>query len=46
MKQAQQDRYARQIRLAQIGEKGQQAILDASVLIVGQKIWSGLTLYL
>ncbi len=35
MKQAQQDRYARQIRLAQIGEKGQQAILDASVLIVG-----------
>ena len=35
MKQAQQDRYARQIRLAQIGENGQQAILDASVLIVG-----------
>jgi molybdopterin/thiamine biosynthesis adenylyltransferase len=35
MKQAQQDRYARQIRLTQIGEKGQQAILDASVLIVG-----------
>jgi adenylyltransferase/sulfurtransferase len=35
MKQAQQDRYARQIRLAQIGEEGQQAILDASVLIVG-----------
>jgi len=35
MKQAQQDRYARQIRLAQVGEEGQQAILDASVLIVG-----------
>ena len=29
------DRYARQIRLAQIGEQGQQAILDASALIVG-----------
>jgi len=35
MNQAQRDRYARQIRLTQIGEKGQQAILDASVLIVG-----------
>lgn len=35
MKRAQQDRYARQIRLPQIGEKGQQAILDASLLIVG-----------
>ena len=35
MKQAQQDRYARQIRLSQIGERGQQAILDASALIVG-----------
>jgi adenylyltransferase/sulfurtransferase len=35
MKQAQRDRYARQIRLTQIGEKGQQAILDASALIVG-----------
>ena len=35
MKQAQQDRYARRIRLTQIGEKGQQAILDASALIVG-----------
>ena len=35
MKRAQQDRYARQIRLAQVGEEGQQAILDASVLIVG-----------
>jgi adenylyltransferase/sulfurtransferase len=35
MNKAQQDRYARQIRLSQIGEKGQQAILDASALIVG-----------
>jgi adenylyltransferase/sulfurtransferase len=35
MNQAQRDRYARQIRLTQIGEKGQQAILDASALIVG-----------
>ena len=35
MNQAQQDRYARQIRLSQIGEQGQQAILDASALIVG-----------
>ncbi len=31
----QQQRYARQIRLPQIGERGQQAILDASALIVG-----------
>jgi len=35
MNKAQQDRYARQIRLSQIGEQGQQAILDASALIVG-----------
>jgi molybdopterin/thiamine biosynthesis adenylyltransferase len=35
MNQAQTERYARQIRLPQIGEKGQQAILDASALIVG-----------
>jgi molybdopterin/thiamine biosynthesis adenylyltransferase len=35
MKQAQKERYARQIRLPQIGESGQQAILDASALIVG-----------
>ena len=35
MNQAQKDRYARHIRLSQIGDKGQQAILDASVLIVG-----------
>jgi adenylyltransferase/sulfurtransferase len=35
MKQVQRDRYARQIRLTQIGEMGQQAILDASALIVG-----------
>jgi adenylyltransferase/sulfurtransferase len=35
MKPAQKDRYARQIRISQIGEKGQQAILDASALIVG-----------
>ena len=31
----QKERYARHIRLPQIGEKGQQAILDASALIVG-----------
>jgi len=31
----QRDRYARQIRLAQIGEQGQQKILDSSALIVG-----------
>jgi len=35
MNQAQKDRYARHIRLPQIGESGQQAFLDASVLIVG-----------
>jgi adenylyltransferase/sulfurtransferase len=29
------DRYARQIRLSQIGEQGQQKILDSSVLIIG-----------
>lgn len=31
----QKERYARHIRLPQIGEEGQQAILNASVLIVG-----------
>jgi adenylyltransferase/sulfurtransferase len=31
----QKERYARHIRLPQVGEKGQQAILDASALIVG-----------
>jgi adenylyltransferase/sulfurtransferase len=31
----QKDRYARHIRLPQIGERGQQAIVDASALIVG-----------
>jgi adenylyltransferase/sulfurtransferase len=35
MNQAQKERYARHIRLPQIGETGQQAILDASALIVG-----------
>ena len=35
MNQSQKDRFARHIRLPQIGEKGQQAILDASALIVG-----------
>ncbi len=35
MNSAQQDRYSRQIRLAQIGETGQQAIIDASALIIG-----------
>ena len=35
MNAQQLERYARHIRLPQIGEKGQQAILDATVLIVG-----------
>ncbi len=35
MNQEQKERYARQIRLSQFGEAGQQAIIDASALIVG-----------
>ena len=35
MNPEQKERFARHIRLPQIGEKGQQAILDASALIVG-----------
>ncbi len=35
MDQKQLDRYARQTRLPQIGEQGQQKILDSSALIVG-----------
>lgn len=35
MNNEQKDRYARHIRLPQLGEQGQQAILDASALIVG-----------
>ena len=35
MTPAQKERYARHIRLPQIGERGQQAIIDASALIVG-----------
>ncbi len=35
MNQDDQDRFARHIRLSQIGAAGQQAILDASALIVG-----------
>jgi len=35
MNKQQKSRYARQIRLSQIGEAGQQKILDASVLIIG-----------
>ena len=35
MTPAQKERYARHIRLPQIGELGQQAIIDASALIVG-----------
>jgi adenylyltransferase/sulfurtransferase len=35
MDEKQLDRYARQIRLPQIGEQGQQKILDSSALIVG-----------
>jgi len=35
MDQKQLDRYSRQIRLPQIGEAGQQVILDSSALIIG-----------
>jgi len=35
MNEKQQSRYARQIRLSQIGEQGQQKLLDSTVLIVG-----------
>ncbi len=35
MNKKQQSRYARQIRLSQIGEEGQQRLLDARVLIIG-----------
>ena len=35
MNQQEKDRYARQIRLPAIGEAGQQAILDASALVIG-----------
>jgi len=35
MNPSQQDRYSRQIRLPQISESGQQAIIDSSALIVG-----------
>ena len=35
MEEKQLDRYARQIRLAQIGEQGQQKILESSALIIG-----------
>ncbi len=35
MNEKQQRRYARQIRLSQIGEEGQQKLLDARVLIIG-----------
>ncbi|MFT5506715.1 MAG: molybdopterin/thiamine biosynthesis adenylyltransferase [Gammaproteobacteria bacterium] len=35
MNSAEADRYSRQIRLSQIGEVGQQALLDATVLIIG-----------
>ncbi len=35
MNQSDKDRYSRQIRLPAIGEAGQQAILDASALIIG-----------
>ena len=35
MNEEQLERYARHVRLPSIGEKGQQAILDATVLIVG-----------
>lgn len=35
MNNQQVDRYSRQIRLSQIGESGQQALLDATALIIG-----------
>ncbi len=35
MDEQQKDRYSRQIRLAQIGEQGQQNLLDATALIIG-----------
>ena len=35
MDEQQADRYSRQIRLAQIGEAGQQKLLDATALIIG-----------
>jgi adenylyltransferase/sulfurtransferase len=35
MNKKEQSRYARQIRLSQIGEEGQQKLLDATVLIIG-----------
>ncbi|MCP4186980.1 MAG: molybdopterin-synthase adenylyltransferase MoeB [Gammaproteobacteria bacterium] len=35
MNEQQADRYSRQIRLTQIGEAGQQKLLDATVLIIG-----------
>ncbi len=35
MNEVQRDRYARHIRLLQIGEQGQQKLLDSSALIVG-----------
>lgn len=35
MNKKEQNRYARQIRLSQIGEEGQQKLLDSTVLIIG-----------
>ena len=35
MNNQQSNRYSRQIRLGQIGESGQQKILDSTVLIIG-----------
>ena len=35
MNQAQLSRYARQIRLVEVGEMGQQRLLDSRVLIIG-----------
>ena len=35
MNEKEQSRYARQIRLSQIGEKGQQKLLDSTALIIG-----------
>ena len=35
MNEKEQSRYARQIRLSQIGEAGQQTLLNSSALIIG-----------
>lgn len=47
MNEAERQRYSRQIRLAQIGEAGQQSLLDSRVLIIGMGgLGSPVALYL